>query len=136
MLAEIGQRQRKGRRHAQPLQDAQDGEHREIGRVREQRGRDRKQNKAQQNAEPAVDMRAEEADHEAGNRHAHGRGIDRKTHRGRRHVVMPRQGGKDRLRREQIDHGEKRRQADDQGSQHHARRVAVHVHRVRFHWRG
>ena len=71
LLAEIGQRQRERRGHAQPLRDAQDRERREIGRARQQRGRDREQDQAQENAEPAVDMRAEEADHEAGDRHAH-----------------------------------------------------------------
>ena len=87
---------------------------------------------AHENAEPPVDMRAQKSDHKTCDRHAHGAGIDREAHRGRGHVVVPRQGRQDRLRGEQVDHGEKRRQADDEGSQHHAGRVTVHVHRVRF----
>ena len=43
LLAEIGQRQREGRRHAQALRDAQHREDGEVGRDREQRGRDREQ---------------------------------------------------------------------------------------------
>ena len=36
------------------------------------RGRNREQREADEDAEPAVDMRAEEADDETGDRHAHG----------------------------------------------------------------
>ena len=129
LLAEIGQRQRERRRHAQALRDAQDREDGEVGRARQQRGRDREQDEAHENAEPPVDVRAEEADHEPGDRHAHGAGVDRKAHRRRGDVVMPGQRGQDRLRREQIDHGQERRQADDEGSQHHAGRMTVHFHR-------
>ena len=120
LLAEIGQRQRKRRGHAEALRDAQDREHGEIGGARQQRGGDREQDQADENAEPAVDMRAQEADHEPRDRHAHGARIDRKAHRGGGHVVMPGQRGKDRLRGEQIDHGQERREADDEGPQHHA----------------
>ena len=70
--------------------------------------------KTQQNAEPAVDMRAQEADNEAGDRHAERAGVDRKTHLGGRYVVMPGQRGKDRLGGEQIDHGQEGREADDE----------------------
>ena len=73
-----------------------------------------------ENAEPAVDMRAQETDHEPRDRHAHGARIDRKAHRGGGYVVMPGQRGEDRLRGEQIDHGQERREADDEGPQHHA----------------
>ena len=52
-----------------------------------------------------------------------------------RHVVVPGQRRQDRLRRKQVDHGQKGGQADDQGSQHHARRVAVHFHHFGFHAR-
>ena len=44
LFAEIGQRQRKGRRHAQALQDAKDREGGEVRRARQQRGGDREQN--------------------------------------------------------------------------------------------
>jgi hypothetical protein len=121
LLAEIGQRQRKGRGHAEALRNTQDREHTEIGGARQQRGGNREQNQAQENAEPAVDVRAQEADHEPRDRHAHGAGVDRKAHGGGGYVVMPGQRGKDRLRGEQIDHRQERREADDKGSQHHAR---------------
>ena len=105
-----------------PWSDAQEREDGEIGRDREQRGRDREQGQAEEDAEPAVDMRAEKADHESGDRHAHGAGIDGKAHRGGRHAVVLRQRRQDRLRREQVDHGEKGRQADDQRAQRRAGR--------------
>ena len=128
LLAEIGQRQRERRRHAQSLRHPQDGEDGEIRRDGQQGGRDRENRKAEEDAEPPVDVPAEQADHQAGDRHSHGAGIDGKAHRRRGDVVVPGQRGKDRLRREQIDHGQECGEADDQGSQHHARRTAVHVH--------
>ena len=82
LLAEIGQRQRKRRRHAEALRDAKDRENGEIGRARQQRGGDREQDQACENAEAAIDMRAQEADHEPRDRHAHGARVDRKAHRG------------------------------------------------------
>ena len=129
LLAEIGQRQRKRRCHAEALRDAQRGKHHQIRCARQQRGGDREQDQAQQNAEPAVDMRAQEADNEAGDRHAERAGVDRKAHLGRRHVVMPGQRRKDRLRGEQVDHGQEGREADDERAQHHAGRGAMHFHR-------
>jgi hypothetical protein len=88
LLSEIGQRQRENRRHAQTLRDAEDREQGEIGRDGEQGGWNGKENETQENAEPTIDMRAQKSDHEASDRHAHGAGVDRKTHRGRGHVVV------------------------------------------------
>ena len=129
LFAEIGQRQRKRRCHAEALRNAQHGEDGQIRRARQQRRGDREQDQAQENAEPPVDMRAEEADDEAGNRHAERAGVDRKAHRRGRYVVMPGQRGQDRLGREQVDDGQEGREADDERAQHHARRVTMHFHR-------
>jgi hypothetical protein len=120
LFAEIGQRQRERRGHAEALRDAQDRERGEIGGARQQRGGDREQDQAQENAEPAVDVWAQKADHEPRDRHAHGARVDRKAHRSGAHVVMPGQRWKDRLRGKQIDHGQERREADDERSQRHA----------------
>ena len=49
----------------------------------EQCGRNREQDQADENAEPAVDAWAQKADHEPRDRHAHGARVDRKAHRGR-----------------------------------------------------
>ena len=43
VLAEIGKREGEGRRHAEPLRHAKQGEGGEIGRMSEQSGRDREQ---------------------------------------------------------------------------------------------
>jgi len=70
LFAEIGERQRKGRRHAQALGDSQQGEDRKIGCRGQQAGRDRKHSETDENAKPPVDMRAEKANDEPGYRHA------------------------------------------------------------------
>ena len=62
MLAEIGKREGEGRRHAQPLRDAQKRESREVGRMCEQRGRDGEQDEARQDPLSAIDFPAEIAD--------------------------------------------------------------------------
>ncbi len=58
--------------------------------MREQRGRDGKQDEADQDPRPAVDLAAEIADREAGKRHAQGAGIDGKAHGRGRDAVMAR----------------------------------------------
>ena len=55
LLAQIGQRQREGGRHAQPLHDPQHSEGGQVRRDRQQRGRDREQRQADQDAQPAID---------------------------------------------------------------------------------
>ena len=109
LFTEIGQCQCKCRCHAQSLRDAKDREHGEIGRDRQQGRRNGEQGEAQQNAEPAIDVLAQESNDKSGNRHSHGAGIDRETHRRGCHVVMLCQRGEDRLRCKQIDHGEEGR---------------------------
>ena len=82
--------------------------------------------------ESAVDALAEQGDHQAGDRHAHGAGIDGKAHRRRRDVVGARQRRKDRLRREQVDDRQKGGQADYDRAQQHPGRVTLHLHLHRF----
>jgi hypothetical protein len=118
LFAEIGQRQCECRCHAQSLRDAEDREHGEIGRDRQQGCWDSEQDEAQQNTEP--DVLAQKSNDKSGNRHSHRAGIHRETHRRRRHVVMLCQRGEDRLRCKQVDHGEEGRQADDERPQHDA----------------
>ena len=113
VLAEIGQRQREGRRHAQSLRYAQQREGGEVRRMREQRGRDGEEDEADQDALPAIDLAAEIADGQAGKGHAQGAGIDGKAHLRRRHAVMLGERGKDGLRGEEIDDGEEGGQGDD-----------------------
>jgi len=91
LLAEIGECQRKGGSHAEALADAKDREDGQVWRACQQRRRHRKQNQAHEDAEFAIDMRAEEADHEAGNRHAHGAGVHCEAHCGGADAVMTRQ---------------------------------------------
>ena len=134
LFAEIGKRQREGRRHAEPLHDPQDREGGEIRRHREQRGRDRRArtrltripsrrsmrrlNKATTSPATAMPMRA---------------GVDGKAHRGRRHPIVLRQRRQDRLRGEQIDDGEECRQADDQRPAQNMERAAMRVHVRQIH---
>ena len=56
LLAEIGERQSEGRRHAEPLHDAQNGERGEIRSNREQRRRNRQHAETGENAQPPVDI--------------------------------------------------------------------------------
>ena len=129
LLAQIGQHEREGGRHAQPLRDPQHREGGQVGRDRQQRGGDRQQRQADQDAQPAIDPLGEQGDCEPGHRHAHRAGIDREAHGRRRHVVGPRQRRKDRLRREQVDDREKGRQSDHDRAQQHSGGVAMHFHR-------
>jgi hypothetical protein len=89
LLAEIGQCQRKGGSHAQSLHDAKDGENREIGRDRKQDRWNREDRETEQNAAAAVDVLAEKAHDEPGNRHPHRAGIDGEAHCRRRYIVVP-----------------------------------------------
>ncbi len=114
MLAEIGERQREGGRHAEPLDDAQRGENGEVGRNGEQSGRKCENDEADQDAEPLVDPPAEDRDDQAGDRHSERAGVDRGTHGGRADPVGARQRRQDGLGREQIDDGEKRGERDHQ----------------------
>jgi hypothetical protein len=79
MLAEISQREGEGGGHAQPLGHAQKGKDREAGQRRKQGGRDGEQDEADEDAFSPVDLAAEIAD-QPGHRHAHGAGVDGKTH--------------------------------------------------------
>ena len=74
---------------------------------------------------PAIDAPAEVRDRQARDRHAHRARVHRESHRGRRHVVGAGERRQDRLRREEIDHREKRGDADDERTQQRAGRVAV-----------
>jgi hypothetical protein len=114
MFAEMSERQRECRGHAQALQDAQHRENGETGRARQQRGRDRQDRQADQDAEPAIDLPAEDRDAEPCDRHAERAGIDRGAHRRRADAIGPGQGRQNRLRGEQIDHGQKCRQCDNE----------------------
>ena len=96
-----------------PCTILQQGEGAESGCHRQQRGGDRQQGEAHQDAEPAVDAPREQRHEQAGDGHAHGAGVDGEAHGGGAHLVVPHQGGQDRLRREQVDHGEEGRQRDD-----------------------
>jgi len=129
LLAEIGEHQREGRRHAQALGDAQQREYGEVGRGRQQHGRNRQQREAQQDAPAAIDALTEERDAESGDRHAHGGGIDRKSHRGGRDAIGAGERGQDRLCGEQVDQREERGQADDERAQQRTGGMVVHVHR-------
>ena len=62
LFGEVRERQREGRRHEKALGDAQRREGGEVGRHREQGGRDREQRQADQDAAPAVDLPAEKGD--------------------------------------------------------------------------
>ncbi len=136
LFAEIGQRQRKGRRHAQALDNTKHREHGQVRRDGQQGGWNSEKGKAEENAEPAIDVLAQEPHDESGYRHSHRAGIDSKSHRGRGHIVMPGQRRQNGLRCKQVDDGQKGHQADDQGSQHHTRRMAVHLHSLGFHASG
>ena len=128
MFAEIGERQREGGRHAQALDDAQRREHGEVGRAREQRGRNRENDETDQNAEPLVDLFAEDRDDEPGDRHSERAGIDCRTHRGRADPVGARQRRQDGLGREQVDDGEKRGERNDQKPRHNSGGVLLRLH--------
>src|SRR5215471_19297978 len=71
LLAQIGEGERKGGRHAKALRDTQDRERGQVGRDRKQRGRDRQQSEADQDAESAVDVLAEHGNDQPRDRHAH-----------------------------------------------------------------
>ena len=89
LLAEIGQRQRERRCHAQALRDAKNREYSEVGRNRQQGRGNSEQGETQENAEPPIDVLTEKPDDKPGHRHSHGAGVDREAHRRGRHVVMP-----------------------------------------------
>jgi hypothetical protein len=135
-LSEPGKRQRECGCHAQPLRDAQRGKCGKVRRRCQGQGRDRKDDEARDNPEATVDARAEQADAKTCDRHAKGAGVDRKTHRSGRHVIVPRQRGKDRLRREQIHHGQECHHANDGGAQGNAgrRRVACERNALQSMW--
>jgi hypothetical protein len=128
LFPEIRQGQRECRGHAEALADAQQHEHRQVRRDREQCRRDRERDQAQQNAHATVDSYANQRYHQSGDGHPDCARVDRKTHCGRRHPVGARERWKNGLGREQVDHGEKRREADDDGSQQTPRRMSVHLH--------
>lgn len=117
VLAEVGERQREGRRHAEALDDAQQGEERQARHGGEQRGRQRQDREAEQDAAAPVDRATEQGDAEAAQRHADGGGVDREAHGGRRHAIGRGERRQDGLRREQIDDGEERGQPDRERAQ-------------------
>ena len=117
VLAEIGKRQREGGRHAKALQDAQQGEQRQVRHGRQQRRRDRQQRQAEQDAAPAIEPAAEQGNGQAADRHADGAGVDGEAHGRRRHPVGGGERRQDGLRREQIDDGEKGGDADRERAQ-------------------
>ena len=120
MLAEIGEGEREGRGHAQPLRDPQQREGRKVRRRGEERGRNREQSETRQDAAAPVDAAAEIGDRKSGDRHAEGAGVDGKAHRGRRHPVGPGEGRQDRLRAEEVDHRQEGDEADEEGARERA----------------
>ena len=128
-LAEVGQRQREGRGHEDALHDAQQREGAEPGRHRQQRRRYRQQREADKDPQPAVDLAGEQRDGEAGHRHPHGAGVDRKTHRGRAHLIVAHQRGQDGLGGEQVDHRQEGREPDHQLAQQGAACATARVYR-------
>ena len=133
LLAQIGEHEGEGGRHAQSLRDPQRREDGQVGRDRQQRRRDRQQCQAHQDAQAAIDALRKQGNRETGHRHTHCAGIDREAHGRRRHIVGAGERRQDRLRREQVDHREKGRQSDHDRAQQHSGGVAVHVHRRRIH---
>jgi hypothetical protein len=65
LFAKIGEGQRECRSHAKALHDAQRGKNHEVWSCCEQRGRNREQYKAHENAAPAIDVAAEQRHDEA-----------------------------------------------------------------------
>jgi hypothetical protein len=112
LLPEIGERQRECGCHAKPLRNAKDCEDSQAWRNRKQAGRNGQKNQAGKNAEPVIDMRAEEAHYQPRKRHAHGASVDRKAHSRGRDTVVPRQERQDCLRCEQVDEGQESGRAD------------------------
>ena len=127
-LAEIRERECERGRHEHALSDAQQSEAREIGCGGKQRGRNREQRQAEQDAEPPVDAAAEERDGEAGNRHPERAGVDREGHRGRRDVVGLGQRGKNGLGGEQVDDREECGHADHERTAHDVRSLRTRGH--------
>jgi len=89
----------------------------EVRGVRQQRGRDRKRDEADQNSAALIDRAAEIADHQSRYRHAHGARIHGKAHCRRRYAVMLGERGKDGLCCEEIDDGKEGGESDDDESQ-------------------
>ena len=116
-FGQIRQREREGRRHAQPLRDAQEGKRHQIGGYREQQRRDREQGQTGQDAAPTIDAMAEECDGQAGDRHAEGACVDRETDGGGSDLIRLGERRQDGLRREQVDDREKCGQPDDERAQ-------------------
>ncbi len=113
MLAEIGKREGEGSRHAQPLRHAKQGEGGEVRRMSEQSGGNCEHEEAEQDALSPVDLAAEITDGEPRHRHAHGAGIDGKSHRGGADAVMLGERGENGLGGEQVDDGQEGSERDD-----------------------
>ena len=60
IFSEVGERQREGGGHTQALRNPQQGEGRQVGRMREQGCRDRQHDKAGDDPETAIDVTAKE----------------------------------------------------------------------------
>ena len=84
--------------------------------------------KIKPNARPPVDVRAEASDHQSCDCHADRAGIDRKTHRSGRYIVVLSQGWQDRLSCKEVDNCQERSEADHQRSKRHAGGMAVAMH--------
>jgi Transposase DDE domain len=74
----------------------------------------------------------EERDPRSGNRHPHGAGIDGNAHGGGHHPIVLRQGWQNSLSSEQIDHAQKRCQANHYGAKQLASRFAVSSRQLRI----
>jgi len=117
IFAEIAKRQREGRRHAQPLRDPQQCKYMQPGRIRQQRGGHREQHERHDDACAARQMAAEQRHAEPGDRHAERARINGHAHRGGGYAVTVRQQRQDRLRGEQVHHGEESGECDHKRAQ-------------------
>ncbi len=123
VLAEISEGEGEGGGHAQALHHPKRGEHRKIWRKGEERGRDREQHQADEDAEPPVDGARVVADREAGDEHAEGGGIGGKAHLARGDAVMGGQRRQNGLGGEQVDEAQERRERNDDRAQEGSRRA-------------
>ena len=117
VLAKVGERERKGRRHAKPLDDAQGGEDRQRRHAGQQQGRQGEDRQAEEDAAAAIERAAEQADRKPADRHADRAGVDGKAHGSGRAAIGSSERRQDGLRREQIDDGQKGGQADRERAQ-------------------
>ena len=93
--------------------------------MREERRRNGEEGETDQDAFAPVDVAAEITNRKTCHGHAQGACIGGKSHGGGRHAVMAGERGKDGLRGEQIHHGEKGSERDDNEAEERAGRMRV-----------